>query len=140
MRNHSSNIINAIAIPIGISTSYKVEATEALYTMRMTRETDYRYFWLEGDSLNIIVILNGKTPTTWSTDASLMEIKTLMGKFEKVTFSHIYREGNVVAQWIANQVVLWESKLRWHDDLRRSVDLKALIDYDRTHVMEGKIS
>ena len=69
-----------------------------------------------------------------------MEIKTLLGKFEKVTFSHVYHEGNIVADWIANQAVLQESKLTWHDDLIRSMDLKALINYDKTHAMEGKIA
>ena len=81
LRNHSSNIIDTIAIPIDISTSHKVEATTSLYTMRMATKTSYWYLWLEGDFLNIINMLNGKTLTKWSIDASLMEIKTLMGKF-----------------------------------------------------------
>ena len=85
-------------------------------------------------------MLNGKSSVTWSIDANLMEIKTLMGKFEKVAFSHIYHEGNIVVDWIANQVVQWESKSRWHDDLSRSVVLKELINYDRTHMPEGRIS
>ena len=95
---------------------------------------------MERDSLNIINMLNGKRLTIWSIEDGVMKIKTLMDKFEKVIFSHIYREGNTMADWIANQVFLWESKLRWHDDLRKSVDLKALINYDRTHTTKGKIA
>ena len=138
--NHSSNIIDAISIPIGTSTSHKVEATAALYTMRLVVEIGYQYLWMEGGSLNIINMLNGKNPTTWSIEASVMKIKTLMGKFEKVIFSHIYYEGNIVVDQISNQVVLQESKLRWNDNLRRSVDLKELINYDRNHATEGNIS
>ena len=52
---------------------------------------------MEGDSLNIINMLNGKRPITWSIEASVTEIKTLMDKFERVIFSRIYHEGNVVA-------------------------------------------
>ena len=80
------------------------------------------------------------SPTTWSIKDSVVEIKTLMGKFENVLFTHVYREGNIVADWIAKQAVLWERKMRWHDDLSRSVDLKNLINYERTYVMKAKIS
>ena len=70
----------------------------------------------------------------------LHKLKNLMDKFEKVIFSHTFHEGNSVVDWIANQGVQRESKLRWHDDLRRSVDLKALTNNDKTHTKEGKIS
>ena len=49
LRNHSSNIIDAITIAIGISTSHKAEATTTLYTMWMAVETGYHYLWLEAD-------------------------------------------------------------------------------------------
>ena len=64
IRDHAGNTIDAIAIPIGISTSHRVEATAALYTMKVAVETGYRFPWLEGDSLNIINMLNNKTPNT----------------------------------------------------------------------------
>ena len=41
LRDHTCRIIDAIAIPIGISTSHKVEATKTLYTMRLVVETGY---------------------------------------------------------------------------------------------------
>ena len=57
---------------------------------------------MEGDSLNIINMLNGKISITWSIEASVTKIKTLMDKFDKVIFSHSYHKGNAVANWIAN--------------------------------------
>lgn len=63
----------------------------------MATETGYRYLWMEGNSLNIINMLNGKNLTTWSIEDRVTKIKTLMDKFEKVIFSHIYSEGNTVA-------------------------------------------
>ena len=68
-----------------------------------------------------------------------MEIKTLMNKFEKVIISHTYHEGNAVADWVANYVVQMGYKMTWIGDLRKNMDLKALINYDATHVMVGKI-
>lgn len=60
-------------------------------------DTSNQYLWMEGDSLNIINMINSKSLITWSIEASMMEIKTLMDKFEKVIFSHSYNEGNAIA-------------------------------------------
>ena len=65
--------------------------------MRLVVKNGNMYLWMEGDSLNIINMLNDKTPSTWTIEDSIMEIKALMANFEKVIFSHSYREGNVVA-------------------------------------------
>ena len=66
LRDHTCNIIDGIVIPIGTSTSHKGEATATLYMMRLAVEIGYWYLWMEGDSLNIINMLNGKILTTWS--------------------------------------------------------------------------
>ena len=97
MRDQTCKIIDAIAIPIGISTSYKVEAMTTLYTMTLVVETSYQNLWMERDSLNIINMPNNKIPITWSIEASLIEIKNLMDKFDKVIFSHTFHEGNSMA-------------------------------------------
>ena len=39
IRDHVGNTIDAIAIPIGISTSHRAEATASLYTMKLAIET-----------------------------------------------------------------------------------------------------
>ena len=41
LRDHTCKIIDAIAIPIGISTSHKAEATKTLYMMRLVVEIGY---------------------------------------------------------------------------------------------------
>ena len=84
-------------------------------------------------------MLNNKNSITLSIEASVTEINILMNKFEKVIISHTYREGNAVADWIANYAVQMGYKMTWNGDLRKNVDLKALINYDATHAMVGKI-
>ena len=71
LRDHTCNIIDAIAIPIGTSTGHKAKDTTTLYTMRLAVENGYQYLWMEGYSLNIINMLNGKSPITWSIEASV---------------------------------------------------------------------
>ena len=43
LRDHTGNIIDDIAIPIGISNSHKAKATATLYTMRIAVETSFWY-------------------------------------------------------------------------------------------------
>ena len=58
LRNHYSTVVDVVSIPIRKSTSHKVEATTALFTIRMAVESSFHNLQLEGDSLNIINILN----------------------------------------------------------------------------------
>ena len=80
--------------------------------MKLAIDLGYSKLWLEGDSLNIINTLNNKNSISWSIEATVMEIKSLIQKFEKVVISHTYREANGVADWIANHVVQIGHKVR----------------------------
>ena len=97
MRDHVGNVIDVIIIPIGHSNSHITKATARLYTMKLAVDFGYPKLWLEGDSLNIINTLNNKNSISWSIEATVMEIKSLIHKFEKVVISHTYQEANGVA-------------------------------------------
>ena len=88
LRDHYRIVVDSMSIPIGHSTSYKAEAIAALYTVKMAVETGYRNLWLEGNSLNIINMLNNKNMVTWNIDGSIMEIKNLINFFDKVMISY----------------------------------------------------
>lgn len=127
LRDHTSRIVDAIAIPIGIPTSHKAEATTTLYTMGLVVDASYHNIWMEGDSLNIINMLNNKNLVTWTIEGSIMEIKNLINKFENVIFSHIFWEGNSIADWIANHAIYRERNLRWHADLCKDVEITMML-------------
>jgi ribonuclease HI len=139
LRDHMGNVIDAIAIPIGHSNSHIAEATAALYTMRIAVELGCPNLWLEGDSLNIVNILNNKCSTSWSIEVTIKEMKNLIQNFEKIVFTHTYREANLVADWIANYAILKGQRARWIDDLSNHFDLKAIIHYESTHAEVGNI-
>ena len=140
LRDHYNKVEDAIAIPIGKSTSHKAKPMTALFNMRMDVESGFQNLWLEGDSLNIINMLNNKSLITWSIEGSLMEIKDLMTKFDNVFISHIFHEDNKAADWTANQVAYWETKLRWQDDLSKEIELMAIVNYEKRHAIEKKIT
>ena len=87
----SGLILIAISIPIGISTSHKVEATTALYTIRLAMDFGYQNLWMEGDSLNIINMLNNNSPVSWTIEGSILEIKNLINKFDMFYFLIFFR-------------------------------------------------
>ena len=46
LRDHTCRIIDAIAIPIGISTSHKAKTMATLYTMRLAMDIGYQNLWM----------------------------------------------------------------------------------------------
>lgn len=64
LRDHYNRVVDAISIPISKSTSHKAKAMTALFTMRIIVESGFQNLWLEGDSLNIINMLNNKSMIT----------------------------------------------------------------------------
>ena len=107
--------------------------------MKLAVDLGHPKLWLEGDSLNIINTLNNKNSITWSIETTVMEIKSLINKFENVFISHTYRKANGVVDWVANHAVQMGYKMRWIDELNQHVDLKVLINYDVIHSKVGKI-
>lgn len=139
LRDHMGNVIDAIAIPIGRTNSHIAEATAALYTMRIVVDLGCPNLWLEGDSLNIVNILNNKSSISWTIEATIKEIKHLIQNFEKIVITHTFREASGVADWIANYAVLKGQMVRWTDDLINHIDLKAIIHYETIHAQVRKI-
>ncbi len=113
LRDHYSRVVDAIAIPIGQSTGHKAKATKFLFMIRMDVEYEFPNLWLEGDSLNIVNMLNSKSMISWSIEGSIMEIKDLIKNFGNVIITHIFLEGNVFTNWIANKAAYREAKMSW---------------------------
>lgn len=78
LRDHVGNIIDTIAVPIGQFNSHIAEVTTSLYTMKSVVDLGFPKLWLEGDSLNIVNILNNKNSSSWSIEAMIKEIKSLI--------------------------------------------------------------
>ncbi|KAL6558441.1 hypothetical protein OROMI_018791 [Orobanche minor] len=58
--------------------------------------------WVECDSTLALRMINNRGKSNWHLHGLLIKIWTIIDKME-VRFSHIYREGNVIADWLANQ-------------------------------------
>ncbi len=58
LRDHNSRVVDVVVVPIGSSTSHRVEVLVALFIVIKVVEICYQKLWLEGDSLNIINMLS----------------------------------------------------------------------------------
>lgn len=79
-----------MVVLIGFSMSHRVDALFSLYIVRMAVETIYWKLWLEGDSLNIIKMLNNRNMVMWNIEGSILEIKNIFNKFDNVIIPHNY--------------------------------------------------
>lgn len=139
LRDYNCNIIRARDIPLGITTSHKAEMTGAHYMIKLARDTKCRNLWLEGDSKNIVNILNEKNDPAWDISNLLRDYKNDLNFFHKVFMSHNYRETNTLANWMANLEIKSNDIVMWTDQLRMDDDLKVRYNYERNISREGKI-
>ena len=57
---------------------------------------------IEGDSQIILNALRNRATPNWILNSRLLEVLSLLDKFEEIKFCHIYREGNSKADILAN--------------------------------------
>lgn len=138
LRDFYARVMDAIIVPIGSSTSYRVEVSTSLFVVRRVVRNGYQKLWLEDDSLNIINTLNNKNYATWTIEAIIEEIEKLLNTFDNIHISHSYQETNKVANWIANYAISVGRLLMWKDNLRNIEILKELVNFDMNNVVVGK--
>ena len=112
----------------------------AVYMIKLAKEIGCRNIWLEGDSRNIVNILNNKNDPAWNTSNLLWEFKEDLNFFQNVFISHNYHETNTCANWMANLAIKSNDIVTWTDQLSMYDDLKAKSNYERNISREGKIN
>lgn len=89
LRDHNFRVVDVVVFSIGISTSHREEVFMALFTVRKVGEMGIRKLWLEGNSLNIVNMINNNYSVTWNIEMIIEEIKSLLNNFEKFIITHI---------------------------------------------------
>lgn len=84
----------------------------------------YSKLWVEGDSMNIINYLCGTHPPSWNVDHLIKDTIIMLQSCDETWVSHVYREGNSLADFFANEAVTlnefrsWEKGLILHKKAR----------------------
>jgi len=56
---------------------------------------------VEGDNWIVIQAVQKQIPSLWQIASIIEDIRNMISKCESVSFTHIYREGNLAADWMA---------------------------------------
>ncbi|KAL0304602.1 UNVERIFIED_CONTAM: hypothetical protein Scaly_3017300 [Sesamum calycinum] len=96
------HVIFAFLEPLGITTNTQVELRAIYIGLKLYKERGFLNIWIETDALAIIKLISAPHRGAWNHHNLLQKIRTLM-RYTETKISHIYREGNQLADYLANQ-------------------------------------
>ncbi|GLJ44608.1 hypothetical protein SUGI_0937570 [Cryptomeria japonica] len=103
IRDELGNFVGANFGPLGINTNNLAELLGLLAGLEWCVDRGFHDIEVEGDSQ---IILNGITKQkfeNWKLEVCHPKVQRLCDSLNRFTFKHIYREGNSVADWLANR-------------------------------------
>jgi ribonuclease HI len=114
-RDHEANFIFAFAEPLGMSSSYVVEICGAMRAIEIAYQKQWMHLWLETDSSLVVnAFKNPDKPVAWQIRNRWKNVLFMFRQMNCVV-THIYREGNQVADSLANHGLAINSLVFWQD-------------------------
>jgi ribonuclease HI len=114
-RNNEADFLLCFAEPLGYTSSYQAELQGALRAIEVAHQMNWNNLWLETDSsLAVLAFKNPDFLVTWSLRNRWHNALIILRQMNFVV-SHICREGNQVADSLANYGSTLNSVLFWHN-------------------------
>ncbi|KAL6144350.1 hypothetical protein ACLB2K_055044 [Fragaria x ananassa] len=112
-QDHWGNCMGCFAGSMGIATALEAELQAIIHAVSMASRKGWRSLWIECDSAIAIQFLaNNKGSVPWRLRADWINCCSILSSMQ-VRFSHIFREGNHVADCLANFGVDHEGQYWW---------------------------
>lgn len=108
IQDHKGKLVAGYAGGIGLHSSMIAEASALLKGLHIVVSLGIENLHIEGDSKSIIDAINCDRLLEWNTKDILLDIRVLVSKLKLNVASHIYREGNQVADTLANFSTHWK--------------------------------
>ncbi|GLJ55641.1 hypothetical protein SUGI_1195030 [Cryptomeria japonica] len=105
IRDEFGNFVGANYGPLGINTNNMAEMAGLVAGMEWCVAHGFQNVEVEGDSQIILNGISKQRFENWKLEAYRPKIQKLCDSLNSFTFKHIYREGNSVADWLANRGV-----------------------------------
>ena len=102
VRNHLGNPVLAMSNNLGSLEILQAEGCALRDGLNSINPILHDSITVEGDSKILIDAINGKFTTPWRIKTIVADIQLLKLKFRNITFRHIWREANFVADKLAN--------------------------------------
>jgi ribonuclease HI len=101
-RDHNANFVYAFAEPLGRETAFFAELCGALKAIELAFEKNWVNLWLETDSTLVVAAFkNPNNPVAWPLRNRWKNAMFMLSQMNCI-ITHTYREGNKVADLIAN--------------------------------------
>ena len=113
-RDHEANFLNCFAESLGHSTSYIAEISGAIRAIEIAYQKGWRNLWLETDSSLVVLAFQKDGNVAWFLRNRWKNMKVKLRQMSCVV-THVYREGNEVADALANHGLSLQSLTVWED-------------------------
>ena len=134
IRDSNGDIVAITASPFHIGTNNMAKAQALLAGLILAKQGNFCSLHIEGDSSVIIEACIHRRTFSWKLKYILNQIWRLLDECQNVCISHIFREGNQVADFLSNMGCdgLLISSLHPTSSVEKYDVLKRLIEVDKT--------
>jgi len=102
IRDEHGDLVAAYAGGLGKHSNNIVEAMALLWGLKVVISLGISHLHIQGDSKIILDAITGLSTCGWKLSDIISDIQTILHGIPNVSFSHTYREGNSVADGLAN--------------------------------------
>ncbi|KAK1304141.1 hypothetical protein QJS10_CPB11g01049 [Acorus calamus] len=115
-RNHEGEFLLGYAEPIGRATSLAAELVATKRGLELGLENGWSHVWIEGDAMIVVdFFMDRMRFKSEEVAGHVKDIGLLMPQLKHCMISHIYREGNRVADELANMGLKLTKPQIWRD-------------------------
>jgi ribonuclease HI len=114
-RDHASDFIYAFAEPLGIASSFVAEISGAMRAIEIAFQHQWHSLWLETDSSSVVAAFNNPhNLVAWNLRNRWKNALIMVSQMNFMV-THIYREGNQVADLLANYGLTSTALTTWDE-------------------------
>ncbi|XP_060211915.1 uncharacterized protein LOC132639486 [Lycium barbarum] len=137
IRDSNGDLVYAEAQQMGIATNMKAETEAIKHALKFCKEHNFQQVQLETDSLVLLNILQDTWITPWELMNQIEQIKQDMRAMQ-VQINHIFREGNSLANFLANQA-LDHAEIKVHDFILMPSEGRRILNMDKLQLPRLRI-
>ncbi|XP_060177855.1 uncharacterized protein LOC132607795 [Lycium barbarum] len=137
LQDSSGDLVYAEAHQMGIATNMEAKAEAIKQPLKYCREHNIQQAQLETDSLVLQNIFQDSWITPWELRYQIEEIKQDM-RAVQVQITHVFSEGNKLADFLANQA-LDHSEINVHDFILMPSEGRRILNRDKSQLPQPRI-
>ncbi|KAL0430779.1 UNVERIFIED_CONTAM: putative ribonuclease H protein [Sesamum radiatum] len=115
LRDQLGKVIFVFQEPLGNATNTQAKLSAIHRGLQICASRGLRKIWIETDATAIIKLISAPQRGKWNLQATLQNIRKILSQMEH-KLSHIFREGNQVADFLAHQTCYIQQLCIFHED------------------------